>query len=400
MRLTPALGMVMALAVWPSTAQEKFPFPIRVHGFLMGNLAVRSGAFVLGEERLHLDVSGASRSGAAFLLLKGDVFHDAVEGRAEGDLREAYAGYQRGPIDVRLGRQIVTWGVGDLFFINDVFPKDWESFFSGRPMEYLKRGTDAVRVQYSSGTLNVDLVATPLFRPDALPSPERFFLYNPFPGASGQQEVTPAARAGNSEVALRLFRRAGGFDFSVYGYRGYWRTPGMRADSADGSLRVTRFYPRLAVIGASAQRNWLQGVVSLETGHYHSLDDAGGTDPSIPNSEWRVLAGYQRQLAPELTANVQGYAEILDAPGRDRVRGVFSLRLTQFLRYQSWRISVFFAHSPTDNDYFTQPEVSHRLTDKLSVTLGSNIFGGRRDNTFFGQMEKNDNVYLNVRFDF
>ncbi len=352
------------------------------------------------------------RPGKAFLLVKGEVFHDAVADRAHGDLREGYVGYHHGPLDLRLGRQILTWGVGDLFFINDVFPKDWESFFSGRPMEYLKRGLDAFRMQYSSEALNVDLVATPFFRPDALPSPKRFFLYDPFASFAGQGNTEPPVRAGNTEVALRLYRRAAGFDVSLYGYRGFWRTPGIRLSSVGGAPLVHRFYPRLAVVGASAQRNWLDGVISLEGGHYGSLDDRGGRDPAIPNSEWRVLAGYQRQLARELTANFQGYAELMQnydtyrrttpagTPARERVRGIFSVRLTQFLGYQNWRLSFFLAHSPTDRDYFLQPEVLHRLTDRVSVAVGANLFGGRRETTFFGQMQKDDNMYINFRFDF
>lgn len=166
MRLTLALTVLAAL--WPGTlgAQAKNRLPVTMHGFLMGNASIRTtgerpplgegGAFILGEERLRLDVSGATKSGSGFLLIKGDIFHDAVANRADGDLREAYAGFRSGQFDVRLGRQIITWGVGDLFFINDVFPKDWESFFSGRPMEYLKRGVDAVRLQYSSRALSLD----------------------------------------------------------------------------------------------------------------------------------------------------------------------------------------------------------------------------------------------------
>ncbi len=422
MRRTPAVGAFLLFLAWPLPAQQRSRPPINIHGFLLGNIAVRSngkrppggegGGFVLGEERLRLDVNSATRSGNGFFLLKGEVFYDAIANRSHGDLREGYLGYNRGPVDFRLGRQILTWGVGDLFFINDVFPKDWESFFSGRPVEYLKRGIDAVRVQYSSDALNIDLLATPFFRPDALPSPKRFFLYNPFPGAAGQDEVTPPTRAENVEVALRLYRRIAGFDVSVYGYRGFWRTPRVRADSESATPQITRFYPRLAVVGASAQRNWLQGVVSLEAGRYNSLEDRSGENASIPNSEWRVLAGYQRQLGRELTANFQGYAEIMDRYDgyrkslprgtalQDHVHAVFSVRLTQFLSYQSWKLSVFLAHSPTDSDYFLQSEVSHRLTDRLSAALGANIFGGRRDTTFFGQMEKDDNIYLSARFDF
>jgi hypothetical protein len=422
MRLASALTVLAIL--WPGIlgAEEKNRLPVTIHGFLMGNTSLRTtgerppmgegGAFVLGEERLRIDVSGATKSGSGFLMFKGDIFHDAVANRVDGDLREAYAGFRRGQFDLRLGRQIVTWGVGDLFFINDVFPKDWESFFSGRPMEYLKRGVDAVRLQYSSGALNVDVVATPFFTGDALPSPKRFFLYNPFAAVAEQREYSPPAGAENTEVGLRLYRRMAGFDFSLYGYRGFWRMPGASVDSYNGTPRITRFYPRLVTWGASTQRNLLNGVVSFEGGRYNSLDDHGGASSGVPNSQWRILAAYQRQLAREMTATFQGYAEVMEdydsyrrfLPAgfrpEDRVRGVLSVRLTQFLGYQNWRLSAFVAYSPTDNDCFVQPEVSHRLTDRLSAALGANIFTGRHETTFFGQMAKNDDVYLSVRFDF
>ncbi len=51
----------------------------------------------------------------------------------DGVVREAYADYSRAWLDLRLGRQIITRGVGDLVFINDVFPKDWSAFFPGGP---------------------------------------------------------------------------------------------------------------------------------------------------------------------------------------------------------------------------------------------------------------------------
>lgn len=255
------------------------------------------------------------------------------------------------------------------------------------------------------------MVATPFFTADVLPSPQRFFLYNPF-AIVEQRETTPATRAGNTEVGLRLYRRMTGFDVSLYGYRGFWRMPGADMDPYNSTPRITRFYPRLVTWGASAQRNLLNGVVSLEAGRYNSLDDRGGAAPGVPNSQWRILTAYQRQLARELTATFQGYAEIMEGydsyrrflPSgfrpEDRVRGVFSARLTQFLGYQNWRLSAFVACSPTDNDCFVQPEVSHRFTDRLSATVGVNVFTGKHETTFFGQMAKNDNVYLTVRFDF
>jgi len=404
-------GALCLLLLWPGCA----PGEVQFHGFVMGNVAVRTtgerpphgegGVFVLGEERLRLDVSGATATGRMLFLAKGDLFHDAVSNRVEGDVREAYAGFRGGPLDLRLGRQIVTWGVGDLFFVNDVFPKDWESFFSGRPMEYLKRGVDAARVQYSSRPVNLDLIATPFFRADALPSPRRFLLYDPFAGVASREERKPPARAANTEVALRVSRRAAGFDLSFYGYRGFWRTPAVAASGDGGAPSAVQFYPRLVVWGASAQRNWLAGVISLEAGRYDSRDDRRGANPPIPNSEWRMLAGYQRQLAADLTANVQVYSEVVDRPPRsgaanpDRFRGIASFRLTQFVAYQNWRLSVFLAYSPTADDFFAQPEIWRRLTNRFSVAAGANIFSGRRETPFFGRMRKSDNVYVTARMD-
>jgi hypothetical protein len=397
-------------------------FPVKIHGFLLGDLAVRvtgerpprgeGGDFVLGEGRLRLDISGATRSGKAYFTLKGDMFYDAIADEFGGDLREGYAGYTGGPLDVRVGRQIITWGVGDLFFINDVFPKDWESFFSGRPMEYLKLGIDGARVRYSGNSLNAEFVAVPFFTPDSLPSPRRFFLFDPSDLVPNQHEEKPAARAANAEVALRVYRRVAEFDVSVYAYRGYWRSPGVRLDSLAAPTIATRFYPQLSVYGLSAQRGFFEGVISLETGYYDSRQDRNGNDPAIPNSQWRWLAGYQRELSQDFTAGVQVYGELMSdyrayrdslpagMPRQDKFRGLISTRLNRMLKYQTWMLSLFAAYSPTDSDYFLQPEGSHKLTDNLGVSVGANVFGGKSETTFFGQLSRSDNVFVRVRFDF
>jgi len=74
--------------------------------------------------------------------------------------------------------------------------------------------------------------------------------------------------------------------------------------------------------------------------------------------------------------------------------------LTQMLRYQIWRPSVFVAYSPTDRDFFLRPELGYKLTENLSLTFGANRFGGATATTFFGQFKKDNNLFLNVRFDF
>ena len=117
-----------------------------LHGFAQGNYSRDTGAdnpdgkeFKWSEERVQLKFEASQDPFR--LYIKEDAFYDHLDREAHAELREGYAElYSGGTWDARVGRQIVTWGLGDLLFINGVLPKDYEAFFSGRPLEYLKRG--------------------------------------------------------------------------------------------------------------------------------------------------------------------------------------------------------------------------------------------------------------------
>ncbi len=413
-------ALILTIATRPAWAQNFDN--TEVHGFLLGNFTGRTSgqrpsgpegkAFLLAEERLRLDISTWSESVELSARVKVDFFHDAVAGEFDLDLREAYVDYTAGDFDFRLGRQIATWGVGDLLFINDVFPKDWVSFFSGRPLEYLKIGVDGFRTLYSSNALNLELLLIPVFEPDNLPTPERFFLFDPFSEVPVRDEQLPAKTLGNTELALRLYRNIGEVDVSVSAYRGFWRTPSIRPDSFVAPISVTNSYSRLSVYGFSAQGSALGGILGFESGYYHSRDDKFGNDPTVPNSQLRFLFGYQRQLWEDFILGTQYYAEImknysaylqalpLDFPSQRQYRDTVTLRLEQLLSHQTWKLSVFTFYSPAEGDYLVQPQISYKFSDKLTCALGGNLFGGEKDTTSLGQFDKNDNIYLSVRFDF
>lgn len=417
-----ALALAALAAPLPATAQEPGAGGVEIHGFLLGDFSgrttgarpagARGSDFLLAEERLRLDASAWDEAGEASLRAKTDLVHDAVAGELDLDLREAYLDYTAGSFDVRLGRQIVTWGVGDLLFINDVFPKDWVSFFSGRPLEYLKTGVDGLRARYSSGAVNAELLAVPFFTPDTIPAADRFFLFDPFSSVSTRTEELPATTYSNTELALRLFRQVGDFDVSAYAYRGFWRTPSLEPDSFLAPARVTVFYPPLSVYGASVQGSALDGVLSLEAGYYDSRGDRGGGDPLVPNSQARFLAGYQRQPWEDGTVGVQYYAEVMEDHGayertlpaglraQRQVRDIVTLRLEQLLAHQTWKLALMSFYSPADDDYLLQPQVTYLFSDSLSAAVGANLFGGQRNWSSFGQLDRNDNIYISVRFDF
>ncbi len=314
--------------------------------------------------------------------------------------------------DLKLGRQILTWGTGDLLFVNDMFPKDWNAFFIGRDTEYLKAPSDAVKLALFSDAANLDIVYTPRFDADRFIDGRRISYYNAAVGGIvGRNAVILADRPDNwfsdDEWAARLYRNMGTTEIALYFYDGYWKSPAGQ-DTASGLAT----FPRLRTYGASARRPFLGGIANMEIGFYDSPDDPGGTDPLVANSEFRFLAGFEREIAPDLTGAVQYYLERLrdyetytasllpGMPVRDKARHVLTARLTKLARNQTVTWSLFAYYSPSDRDAYLRPKVSYKLTDTWLLEAGANLFFGAQQHTFFGQFERNNNIFSGVRFSF
>ena len=319
-------------------------------------------------------------------------------------LREAWTKFNAfgDHLEVRAGRQPTTWGTGDLLFINDLFPKDYVSFFIGRDDPYLKSPSDAVRLGLFGLPLAIDLVYTPVFSPDILPTGERLVFWTP----AYAPVIDPEQRAENGETALRLSRAVGSMNLALYGYHGFWKNPfGFSPPDTSVGTGGHFYYPALNAYGASARGSLLGGVAWVEGGWYDSADDRDGVDPYIPNSEARAMAGYERQWWSDFTGGAQFYWEgVQDYHPIEYVKDenytLVTLRLMQMLRYQTVTLSAFTFYSPSDEDAYVRLSVGYKYTDELNLTLGANLFQGNDDRTLFGMNEDNSNAFLRVRYSF
>lgn len=345
------------------------------------------------------------------IKLKGDLVADQVmeEGRAE--LREFNIWFSPLDfIDVKAGRQVLTWGTGDLLFINDLFPKDWESFFTGRDDEYLKAPADAVKLSFFADAVNVDLIFQPLFNGSVYIDGSRLNYWNGMIGrAAGQDFIFDDQRRNrffeDGEVSVRLSKNISGVELALYGFRGYWKTPeGM--DTAAMKL----YYPELSSCGASLRSTLWGGIGNLEAGYYDSREDSDGSNPFVRNSEFRLLAGFERELARNLTGGLQYYLEwmqdydrykIVAGPtARDEYRHLVTMRLTRLAMNQNLRLSIFVYYSPSDSDAYLRPKFHYKVNDNWALEGGANIFNGAENHTFFSQFQNNTNVYAGVRYSF
>lgn len=422
--LPAGLGDIDGEAPEPEPGGQEFRLPFDLTGFLEGRIGARTQNdpyekdLSLGEIRLQAEAE--KYVDPVGIRVRADLLYDPVfdhhslnleTGQGWLDLREARISLT--PVDfadLKIGRQILTWGTGDLLFINDMFAKDWQSFFIGRDQEYLKAPSDSAVVSVFTGAVNFDLVYTPRFDPDRYIDGSRISYFNPALGRiAGRNAIVKVDKRDtwfkDDEIAARLFRTIRGYELALYGYRGYWKSPaGM--DPADGKST----FPPLSVYGASFRGPAGPGIANLEFGYYDSRSDRGGDDPLVRNSELRFLAGYEQEIATDLTAGLQYYLEYMLQYGpyrdtlppgqhpRDEDRHLLTLRLTQLLLRQNLELSFFGYYSPSDEDLYLRPNISYKIDDHWTAEIGGNIFWGEHDWTFFGQFEKNTNIYAGVRY--
>ncbi len=390
--------------------------PIETHGFyeVRGGYRLQEDKYEkdmsIMEGRFQLDLFSYLDWGD--IKFKGDVYGDLVTEKGYFDMREANI-FTRPTdfMDLKIGRQILTWGTGDLVFINDLFPKDWQSFLIGRDTEYLKAPSDAAKVSLFGEAVNLDIIYTPRFDPDRFISGERISYWNSNLGSTaGRNAIVhtdkPNDWFGDSEIAARLYKNISNYELALYGYHGYWKSPvGMNAATNQA------IFPDLNVYGGSVRGTVGKGIGNAEIGYYESADDLSGKNPLISNSEMRYLLGYTQEIGRDFTMGLQYYIEQMlnygpykknlpPGPARDRYRHLTTLRLTKLLMNQNLRLSLFTYYSPSDKDVYMRPNANYKVSDNLAVELGSNIFFGDYPNTFFGQFRDNTNIYTGLRYSF
>ncbi|MBI5415251.1 MAG: hypothetical protein HZA29_00385 [Candidatus Omnitrophica bacterium] len=405
--------------VW-AAAPRFHGFAEMVYGPKVSDDNTQRDNFNLLEQRLQLKTKylfegeGALARKNSSINFKGDFTVDEYfSGKTDFELREFnFSTTPHDSLDVKLGRQVLTWGTGDYLFINDLFPKDYISFFTGRDDEYLKKPSDALKVSFYPSWANIDLVAS-RFEANTIADGGRLSFFDSFQGGiagtnSDRDLLEPPLRPSNIEYALRGYRSLGSHEAAFYYFRGFDKNPGGFKDEAARQL----FYPRLDVYGGSLRGPAAGGIGNIELGYYHSREDPDGKDRLIGNSRFKILTGYEKDLGNDFKVGFQYlYEQTLDYGNYsasllptdfvfDKFRHLLAQRITKLYKNQTVSVSLFNFYSPSDRDGYLRPTVSYDATDQWKLALGANLPWGEDDFTEFGQMKRNKNVFFRARYSF
>ena len=411
--------------VFAGKASAKMP---EMHGFIEADLGLKltddttkRDDYNLLEQRLQLksmyffEGDNLLSQKSTAINFKGDfVVDEYYSGKTSFDLRELNVSLTPFDfMDTKLGHQILTWGTGDYLFLNDLFPKDYISFFTGRDDEYLKKPSDAARFMVYPKYFNMDLVFIPIFEPNETPKGDRLSFFDSFQGGiagcdSDRDISKPPRQIKNSVYAARAYKNFGSYEGAMYFYRGFNPSPKSYKNEAARQL----YYERLDAYGSSIRGPILDGIGNGEVSYYYSPDDSKGNIRTVQNSMIKYLLGYEKDMGNDLRLGFQYMLEqILDYKqyrnallatdySWDEFRHILTNRITKYFVNQTVKLSVFTFFSPSDMDAYTRPSVTWNITDAWTWTTGADLIWGKDDTTELGNMKKNKNIFTRVRYSF
>lgn len=334
------------------------------------------------------------------------------------DLREAYVNAYLGPVDVRLGHQIIVWGRADAINpTNNLTPRDMRV---RSPVEDDARlGNLALRAHLNLEPFRWELVWVPFFAPSHFP---RFELPG---GISLGQPDYPDANIKHGTLATRAHFLWPAFELSVSYLIGSSTFPGIKllqvAPSPAGGLPLTSvafttyrhhvaggdFSTTIGSFGVRGEvaLRWpidhqdaaykpmpdLQYVVGLDHEFFHQvnviLQYSGRAvvdwveDPTARGTP--ITSDPLREIARQLLAA----RNRIIAGQQERVQHSLTLRVEWKLLQETLSLEALGLVNISTEEALIRPRVTYDIADALSVCAGAEIYLGPND-TLFGLVEQ------------
>lgn len=357
-----------------------------------------------------------------------DFTHGFVDDFEDDDLRrnhlnftEAFLDVYFDEFDLRLGKQIISWGKADAFNpTNNLNPTDVSNLLDDEDI-----GVVAASFNYYWRDWNLQVVGVPGFTPTRLPPRGTRFSLLPdepvsidVPGLPFPLEIPvedpelPANTLENSQFGVRLKTTYRGWDFSASYYDGVNDIPSASLRMDTGAfpfpvpVAIVPVYNRFRAVGGDFATTF--GRWGLHGEATHLFFDGDKQDSRI---QYVIGCDYKKSdilFSHDLFIIVEYLGEHVTEEGKapetgtalDRIfRSAFATNMTyEFTDFTKLEIVGVIDFYQGD-DFYVQPQVVHEVTDSLEITVGLDLLGGPRG-TFFGEFKDNDRAYVKLKYTF
>jgi hypothetical protein len=367
----------------PVSAQDEDSLRVSVKGFVDTYHAVRikapndwmsSRSRVRGELTLEKGYAGA--------FVSANLIHNTILKERSGlQLREAYAYYSDEHLDVRAGRQIITWGVADALRLTDIIsPMDYTEFLA-QDYDDIRIPVSGLRLRYSREKWSVEAVAIPVSSFFDLPTDaENPWSVGPVPIGS-----EPVHKAYNMEYGGRLSFFLSGIDFSLSALHTWNKLPVICNGVGE--------YRRMTMLGGDVSIPVGKFVVRGEVAEYLDELQSGGARAASTNA----LIGLDWYAGNDWTLSAQ-YSHKYVALGEHRNTGLSTLRISKDLLHNTLALQTFAYIDVTNGGVFNRLSADYALNDQLHAIIGYDYF--HADSGMFTIYKKNSELFVKLKYNF
>ncbi|KXB43280.1 hypothetical protein HMPREF1870_01264 [Bacteroidales bacterium KA00344] len=415
---TPTVTIDSLETVPEETLQETYEkdsddvLQIRVKGFLDTYHALRTTGnadWMASRTRARGEVRLEKGATALFVSLNA-IYNGILKERTGIELREAYLSYTKGNLDLRVGRQIVIWGVADALRLTDcVSPIDYTEFLA-QDYDDIRMPVNGLRAKYTLGAITAEAVCNPVTNIAVIPTD----LHNPWamrlpntslPYSIDLERGKPEKRLKNMEYGGRITVNLSGVDFSVSALRTWNKLPALRMGmTTDGkSLQIDGRYRRMTMLGADCSLPVGQFVIRAEVAKYidEAQNAAMGCEVECRNA-LNALIGIDWYPGNDWNASLQ-YCHKYTSGNLERLptyrhAGIATARLAKELLQNTVKISSFAYIDVADGGIFNRFSASYSLNDQIELTAGYDYF--HADKGKFQMYAKNSEAWVKMKYSF
>lgn len=385
---------------------------VQVKGFLDTYHAVRTEGkadWMASRTRVRGELSLEKGAASLFVSLNA-IYNGILKERTGLNLREAYLAYAKGNLDLRVGRQIVVWGVADALRLTDcVSPFDYTEFLA-QDYDDIRIPVNALRAKYTMGAVTLEALCNPVADFFILPTDERNpwairLSSSPLPYTIDLESGKPEKRLKNMEFGGRINVNLSGVDFSVSALRTWNKQPAFcpELSANEKSLRIVGHYYRMTMLGADCSLPIGEFVVRAEIADYiGEAQSVGLGQNAVQRNSLNALAGLDWYPGNGWTASLQYYHKYtsgnLYGLSAYRNSGLATARLAKELLHNTLKLSTFAYIDVTNGGIFNRFSTSYSINDQIEFTAGYDYF--HADKGMFQMYDSNSEMWVKMKYCF
>ncbi len=388
----------------PLSAAEIAPrgFADSVHAVQLGE----EGSMFNSKTRARLGLEASADDSLLFLSL--DAIHNAViESQTGFFLHEAYAEYVSDLWDIRVGRQIITWGKADGIRITDLIsPSDMTEFIA-LEFDDVRMPVDAVKFRFLGENMNVELIGIPVFTPGkGAPADSPWHIAPQLPESGNvrmNKAEEPELNYESVEGAAKLSLFLPGVDLAFSAMYLWDDFPVIDGETEGETVVFTPRYHRVGVFGAEAAVPAGDFVLRSEAAFYlnrhfqvrdfmsgeksHMINWMVGTD-WYPGSNWTISAQFSGKSLLEHSEKMIEREHTW----------MGTLNIKKKLLRETLTIGNMLYLGFNEPDVMNRTSIEYALTDEFHIFGGVDLFFG--DNGTFGRFSDNKLGWIKAKYSY